>query len=157
MNLLVSLTVIRTRECLPTFWARKRTLSIVGSNVTFQMERSGESLRADVAHMFRCSRNCLWCCKSLPRIVRTGMEEALVLFQFFRRPKSEVLDGAVREGASERAVVSVDVEVTAFGVLEAFVEVVAGHLRTFISFVAVERSEVLLFMHEFFGRSEVFK
>jgi hypothetical protein len=86
------------------------------------------------------------------------MEEAGVLFQFFRGTESEVGDGAVREGAAERTVVAVDVFVAAFGVLEAFVEVVAGHLGAFVSFVAVESSEVLLFLQrECSGRSEVFK
>jgi len=109
------------------------------------MEPAGESLGAYVAHMFRfLHRNRLWCGKGHTHVVRTGMEEARVLFQFFRRPESEVGDGAVREGAAERTVVTVDVEVAAFGVLEAFVEVVASHLGTFVSFVAVEGREVLL-------------
>src|ERR1700722_12869462 len=86
------------------------------------------------------------------------MEESRVLFQFFRRPESEVGDGAVREGAAEGTVVAVDVAFAAFSVLEAFMEVVAGHLGTFVSFVAVECSEVLLFLRkECWGRSEVFE
>ena len=109
------------------------------------MEPAGEPLGADRTHPFRSHhRNRLWRGKSHTHVVRTGMEEARVLFQFFRRPESEISDGAVREGAAERTVVAVDVEVAAFGVLEAFVEVVASHLGTFVSFVAVEGREVLL-------------
>src|ERR1700730_3588656 len=109
------------------------------------MEAAGESLGAHATYMLHFRyRNRLWRGKSHPHDVRTGMEEARVLFQFFRRPESEVGDGAVREGAAEWTVVAVDVEVAAFGVLEAFVEVVASHLGTFVSFVAVEGREVLL-------------
>ena len=123
------------------------------------MEPAGESLGAYVTPMFRfLHRNRLWCGKSHAHVVRTGMEEARVLFQFFRRPESEISDGAVREGAAERTVVAVDVEVAAFGVLEAFVEVVAGHLGAFVSFVSVESGEALLSLQrECSGRSEVFK
>src|SRR5271154_2854691 len=123
------------------------------------MELAGKSLGADVTRPFRSRhRNGLWHGKSHAHVVCAGMEESRVLFQFFRRPESEVGDGAVREGAAEGTVVAVDVEVAAFGVLEAFVEVVAGHLGTFVSFVAIECSDVLLFLHkECWGRSEVFK
>jgi hypothetical protein len=123
------------------------------------MEPAGESLGAYVTPMFRfLHRNCLWCGKGHTHVVRTGMEEARVLFQLFRRPESEVGDGTVRESATERTVVAVDVEVAAFGVLEAFVEVVTGHLGAFVSFVSVESGEALLSLQrECSGRSEVFK
>src|SRR4051812_11677483 len=123
------------------------------------MEPAGESLRAHVTSMLRfLRRNRLWHGKGHTHVIRAGMEEAHVLFQLFRRPESEVGEGAVRKGAAERTVVAVDVDVAAFGVLEAFVEVIAGYLGTFVSFVAVESSKILLFLpRERNGGSEVFK
>ena len=51
VNLLVSLAVIRSSECLPTLWATKGSLTTVTGLVVFTVEAASERLTTNSASM----------------------------------------------------------------------------------------------------------
>jgi hypothetical protein len=69
------------------------------------------------------------------------MKKLFMLLQILVRRESELSDGAIREGAVERSVVTIDVLVARKGVFETFVKVETCWAGAFEVFVAVEDSD----------------
>lgn len=131
-------TIISPRKGLPTLRASMRTLPSMAQNMISLVKRPRKQLPAQVTWPFRRSR---WFCderESALLVLNFRVKKPSVFVQIFVRDEAEFRDRAVGERTVEGPVVAADVVVAAFGVLEAFVEVETGYLRTFESLFAVE-------------------
>ena len=72
------------------------------------------------------------------------MEQPLVFLEIFVRGKTKHGNRAVREVAIKRPIVTIDMLVTAFGVLETFVEVETCDSGAFEYLVTIEGGEVVI-------------